>query len=72
MTQSLSDNIERFMEQQRKIIAQNSKERKQAEKLRKEMNERDYWKEYWLEADRMSDGSDEQPYEPELKEEESR
>lgn len=63
----MNQNLSKFKDQERKIIAENSKQRKQAEKKLRDKLEREYWEDFSWSIDRMYDGSDDQPYEPEEK-----
>ena len=64
----MNDTMRRFKERQAKIIADASKERKEQGKARQQAVNREYWDDIAWQIDRMYDGSDEQPYEPEEKE----
>lgn len=52
-----------FLNQQHKLVAEASKERKEAEKQRRLQTEREYWEDIRWQEDKMYDGSDSQPYE---------
>lgn len=57
-----------FKDRQAKILWEKSQEYKDLEKARQNASKRAYYEDIAWQIDRMYDGSDEQPYEPDVKE----
>ena len=55
-----------FKTQQKKIVWENSQEYKALQKARYDKASRDYWADVRDQEDKMADGSDDQPYEPDV------